>query len=381
MADSTSTPVLSTPVAATVLTPAAGMTPSHTPAATPTRRQPTIVPTATATASATSSPTSTAVPTAAPTATHTSTPIPPGPITGLRDRICTGIARGTFADYPWGTTLPGWYLDWRVHAAPATIPGTDHAQMVRLSGDSFYPDLATVQLAAQASPGALWLIGNEPDVTWQDNVPPAVYATTYHTLYTAIKAADPTAQVAIGAVSQVTPLRLRYLEEVLAAYTAQFGTPMPVDVWNIHVFVLREETDSWGVGLPPGMENATDGTLWNLEDHARVELVAEQVRTFRRWMAAHDQRVKPLIISEYGILMPADYGFEPLVVNAFLSDTFDYFAQARDQTTGYPTDDNRLVQRWCWYSAGDTTFPTGNLFDTESKQPTFLWPVFAGYLR
>lgn len=331
-------------------------------------------PTATQTPSATATATTTGTPTPVPTAT-------PPPAASVRERVCAGLAQGTFSDYPWGTSLPGWYLDWRVHAAPTTLPGTEHAQMVRLSGETFYPDLATMQAAAQARPGSLWLIGNEPDVTWQDNVPPAAYAATYHTLYAALKAADPTARVAIGAVSQVTPLRLRYLEEVLAAYQAQFGVTMPVDIWNIHVFVLREEPGSWGVGLPPGMEDATDGTLWNIEDHARVELVEAQVGTFRRWMAARGEGGKPLIISEYGILMPADYGFPPDVVAAFLRGTFDYFSQAREQNLGDPADDHRLVQRWCWYSAADTVYPTGNLFTVEDQQPTDLWPTFAAYLQ
>ena len=28
---------------------------------------------------------------------------------------------------------------------------------------------------------------------------------------------------------------------------------MPVDVWNVHNFVLREERGSWGVDIPPGI--------------------------------------------------------------------------------------------------------------------------------
>ena len=47
--------------------------------------------------------------------------------------------------------------------------------------------------------------------------------------------------MAIGGVSQVTPLRLDYLERVLAAYEKQYGQPMPVDVWNVHTFILREQ--------------------------------------------------------------------------------------------------------------------------------------------
>ena len=51
------------------------------------------------------------------------------------------------------------------------------------------------------------MIGNEPDVRWQDNVTPERYAEIYHDIYTFIKERDPGAQVVIGGVAQSTPLR------------------------------------------------------------------------------------------------------------------------------------------------------------------------------
>jgi len=39
-------------------------------------------------------------------------------------------------------------------------------------------------------------VGNEPDVKWQGNVELAACAWLYHDAYVAIKAADPTVQVA-----------------------------------------------------------------------------------------------------------------------------------------------------------------------------------------
>ena len=87
---------------------------------------------------------------------------------------------------------------------------------------------------------------------WQDNVTPERYAAVYGGLHAAIKAADPTAQVAIGGVSQPTPLRMAYLSGVLNAYRAQFGAEMPVDVWNVHAFILREEQRFVGGGHPAG---------------------------------------------------------------------------------------------------------------------------------
>ena len=100
--------------------------------------------------------------------------------------------------------------------------------------------MAQVAAAGSRQPGRAWLIGNEPDIVHQDWATPAAYAAAYHTLYTAIKAADPSAQVVAGNLSQITPLRLRYLDAVLAAYAAAYGAPMPVDVWGMHAFVLPE---------------------------------------------------------------------------------------------------------------------------------------------
>jgi hypothetical protein len=230
--------------------------------------------------------------------------------------------------------------------------------MVRLRGGVLRPDPSTLAAIARANPGSLWLIGNEPDVKWQDNVEPAVYARLYHEAYAAIKAADPSAVVAAGGVSQPTPLRLRYLDAVLAAYREQFGAAMPADAWHVHNFILREERDSWGVDIPPGLPEDR-GMLYEIDDCDNLEIFRRQVRDFRRWMAAHGFQDRPLIVSEYGIPMPEDYGFPPERVIRFLRGTFEFFLTATDPSLGYPADDYRLVQRWCWYSldAPDTYYP------------------------
>ena len=49
-------------------------------------------------------------------------------------------------------------------------------------------------------------------------------------------------------------------------YRNTYGAPLPVDIFNVHAFILREEQDNWGVGIPPGMDGWT-GTLYELEDH------------------------------------------------------------------------------------------------------------------
>ena len=178
-----------------------------------------------------------------------------------------------------------------------------------------------------------------------------------------------TAQIAIAGVSQITPLRSAYLDRVLAAYAKFYGAKMPVDVWNMHAFVLQEKAGSWGVDVPPGFEDTLAGELWTVEDHDDLTLVEAQVRRMRAWLADQDEANKPLWITEYGILMPAEYGFDPVRVSRFLLGSFDLFSRLRDPDLGYHADADRLVQRWVWFSAGDVLYPTGNLF-TLSRRDT-----------
>jgi hypothetical protein len=110
-----------------------------------------------------------------------------------------------------------------------------------------------------------------------------------------------------------------------------------------------------------------------------MEIFRRQIVDFRRWMADKGFRDKPLIISEYGVLMPESYGFSSDAVSQFMVETFDYFLTARDPELGYPADDNRLVQAFTWYSTADTRYPTPNLFDPETKAVTPLGEIFRAY--
>ena len=254
----------------------------------------------------------------------------------------------------------------------------EYMPMIRLRDGVPVPGEQALLDAIEAQPGALWLIGNEPDVKWQDNVPPDVYAQQYHELYHLLKTQDPSCQVAIGGITQPSPLRLRYLDLIWEAYQARYGEPMPVDVWNVHNFVLREERDSWGVDIPPGIAEQS-GLLLEIDDHDSLSLFEEQIVRFRQWMKERGQQNKPLIVTEYGILMPADYGFPPERVEAFMLKTFAFFRTATDPVLGYPADNFRLVQRWCWYSLADTSYPTGNLLQIETGEFTSLGEAFRRY--
>lgn len=301
----------------------------------------------------------------------------------LRWRAGVGVPDGSPFLFDWPADRPGWYLNWDANLRyaerlfglwrqpfmqlPDARLGMEFTPMVRMRNGRLHPSTGDLRELAAQNPGLTWLIGNEPDVLWQDHTTPEMYAIAYHRAYTAIKAGDPTAQVAIGGLSQITPLRLAYLTRMWDFYQKFYGTEMPVDVWNMHAFMLREERGAWGVNVPPGFAAELRGRLWDVEDHDDLALVEEQVRAMRQWMAERGQQEKPLWITEYGILMPEEYGFDDERVIRFMLGSFDLFQNLRDDQIGYAADGGRLVQRWNWYPARDSRYSAGNLFDDYGR--------------
>jgi len=329
----------------------------------------------------------------------------------------------------------GWYLDYKVTENFATPHGAEYVPTIRVKqlkyiiGNSgtqasccvgcqyapnwyISPGLDVITRTAAAHPGLIWQVGNEIDRRdWgigycasQDEITPELYAQAYHDIYTALKAADPTAQVAIGPMVEYTDLRQKYLDRVWAEYSrlAQLNgwTPaqMPVDVWNIHLYVLPEKScaaypaDCGGAEIPAGLDD-TIGATYTILDHKNFSLIWDQVVKLRTWMKIHGQQNKPLIITEYGGLMPAwldpngsgntcatypdttGCPFSPEAIrDSIMYPSFNAFLNNTDPDLGYPADGNRLVQRWNWFSAdsdngicdGNVFYPNsgGNLFDS-----------------
>jgi hypothetical protein len=276
-----------------------------------------------------------------------------------------------------------WYVQYPGFRADPGPGELEFAQIIRLADRFDPPDEQAIVTYARAYPGTLWLIGNEPDAPAQDCVTPAQYAEAYHELYHTIKVADPSAKVAIGGVVQATPLRLRYLDMILQEYEALYGEMIPVDVWNVHGFILQEHRRSWGCQIPCGIDDVDTGMLYNIDDHDNMTIFKEQIRRFRRWMKDHGERNKPLIVSEYGILFPIQLGFDEPRVEDFMLSTFDYFLSATSSSLGYPGDGNRLVQAWAWYSLDHKNFEGyesyGHLFDPDTKQITPLGIAYGKY--
>lgn len=278
----------------------------------------------------------------------------------------------------------GWYIDYHAVSAVPHPNGGAHMPVINLTqigSDGFIskPSGAALDSAIAANPGADWIIGNEPDRRYyQNDLEPHVYARAFHDMTQYIRAKDPTARFFAGAIVQPTPLRLRYLDLVLSSHWSQFGQALPADGWAIHNFILNERSCShyndpyicWGADIPPGID-ATDGLVIGLDElkkTADFEFFKQQIVRFRQWMADNNYRNLPLYVSEYGILMPEDRGFPPALVNQYMKQTFDYMLATRSDALGYPADNNRLVQRFAWYSILDPSF-NGSLFESTTDSP------------
>jgi len=294
-------------------------------------------------------------------------------------RTGVGVVGHSIMDYNVDPLNLGWYVDWQARLSGAEN-GMDYYFTIRVKQDTDNGEyLPTYQVGpaltqaagglgpvVAANPGSVWLIGNEPDIATQDGTEPEKYAEIYHEVYQFIKAIDPTAKAAIGSIVQPTPLRLEYLDRVLTAYRDLYGAKMPVDVWSTHLYVAREVRGEWGVKIPVGIEGVDYGRMYTLGDAVDVEKFVTLVYELRTWMKARGYQEVPLVVPEWGGLMPLwfldDDGTDVTEqdFHEFVRDTIAFMSTEKDADLGFAGDDYRLVQQSAFWSLNaDHTFPDG----------------------
>ena len=300
------------------------------------------------------------------------------------------------------TTLlnAGWYIDWAANTNPSRPGGVEYAHHIMFKVDINTPDLCPnldihVPVPAQThsqvfptltgtalinavklNPGSLWLISNEPDAPYNGHAMQAeLYAELYHHYYTTIKATDPLAKVAIGAVSQPSPMRMVYLDRILAHYRATYGVTLPTDLWNIHFYRLREVSCEWGVSNAPFI----GGVGWELEltsrDMLSVRGFRRNLSLFREWLRDRGYQNHPLIITEFGVLPRPELGFSNEEAAKFMAEITEMMRTTTDPAIGYPADGHRLVQMWAWFSTRYWNFG-GDLFEEDNNNLTVIGEQF-----
>ena len=341
-----------------------------------------------------------------------------------------GTATDKFSGYQkWVDDLgAGWWLDFQVNYTEPADNGAEYAHLIwveqakdadgnYLNGYLTSPSMDRDSLGylLLRRPGRMWILGNEVDrgpdpgqiSGGQGDTMPEMYARIYHDLYYYIKAWDPTALVTPSALVQVTPGRIQYLDKVWNAYKALYGEQMPVDLWNIHLYILAELRRDGNPSYFSSIALGTDPALGMLEfggdvaecgldnvycvaEHDSIDAFSGQVRRMRTWMKAHGYKDKPLIITEYSLLLPYElrpepegcwvkdeFGncFTPERVRDFAAASFNYLETATDPDLGYQYDNDRLVQQWLWYGMYRTGLGKTSNLAAAGAEPLSLTPA------
>lgn len=291
----------------------------------------------------------------------------------------------------------GWYTDY-YHEKPTLSPDeVAYFHMVKPKWVPINQIAERLESQVAGNLGATWIVGNEPDNAGQDGFylsSAGEYATYYHHVYTYIKELDPSAKITIAGVVQPSVLRLQYLDQVLAEYQVQFSSQLPMDLMNVHNFVMSERSIPgedivlWGNGAPPGMDADNPNVRYIApEQHWNIDIFKQQIYDVRTWMQDNEYDM-PLIVSEYGILLPDEWDLNQIGTANFMTQSFDFFLSERDEELGYEADDYRLVQAFGWFSLNYPPYATsegeglnGALFGLEDREITSLGEAYRDYVQ
>lgn len=264
--------------------------------------------------------------------------------------------------------LIGWYANWTAFDQSAEYyPELDYYPLVGGYSPNSAVSLNALEQRLKKScnkfpDGTVWMIGNE--IGFDDRRDPWKYAEAYHNNYTSIKSVNPNWKVATGANggSILMPYTwervqrwegdwplwkdramkeyfdtefnyIEYLKVCRARHEELYGSPMPVDVYTIHLYDMGQ----------PG------------SNFVNVETIHAAVRAFRTFLKEIGEERKHVIVKEMGPLTGAIPPTEEQRA-AHIVNLNDYLLGLHpeysiyDREIGCPNDNYRMVNRWEWWT-------------------------------
>ncbi|MCX5906258.1 MAG: malectin domain-containing carbohydrate-binding protein [Deltaproteobacteria bacterium] len=239
-----------------------------------------------------------------------------------------------------------WYMNWQFNRDPSDTTDFEYYPMAlppwrSTDNCGSAGDAAIITpkiLAGKYPPGTTWLIGNEVGASWpgaSQLYTATDYAQRYRNCYLLLKGISPANstiaslnfKVANGSVLPNSgpyvgaPNGLDWFRKVRSEYQRLFGQPMPVDVYNIHLYG------------PPNDQG--------------YNFLVQAVTSFRSAMTNEwNDRQKPLIVTEMGVIESISWNASVSHLNRMM----DYLESTSEAATGLSSDGNRLVQKWAWYA-------------------------------
>ena len=167
-----------------------------------------------------------------------------------------------------------------------------------------------------------------------------------------------------------------------------------IDIYAIHAFSVPEDPlfdangdpipNVWGAGVPVGYDLSTwpHYYVWQgNSDVIDINIFKSRITAFRQWMknVGPLEQAKPLWITEYGSLFKPSAGVSDYEASLYMEQTWDFLLGTKDPNIGDPNDDNRLAQKWIWYSVNDSIWFGGSLYDSITRQLTEVGDHFIKY--
>lgn len=217
---------------------------------------------------------------------------------------------------------------------------------------------------------SIWNEPNWPSWLSPQSEAPAIYRRLYRAAYTAVRAADPDAEVLIGELAPMGPPEaaqppLRFLRRLTCSdrrwHARRRCTPLVADGFAHHPYSLR-----WSPGFPgPGRDDVTIGSLRRLEH-------ALHVLARRHALATPAGRAAPLYLTEFGYHANSRRILEPARAR-FSIESFDI--AARDPH----------VRQIVWYQLGAPPPSPNRQWDTalleRSGRPRPTFTLLVRWLR
>jgi hypothetical protein len=223
-----------------------------------------------------------------------------------------------------------WYYTYSVDTT--SIPGHQRVFLVRPG----YDDEGVIQILRE-NPGSWWMVGNEPNDPYQDNLSPGAYAGFFHRFVEMARATDAHARIASAGIANAD---WEWANAFREQYLAQYGRYPQLNAWNIHNYILEPELDQL-----------------DREEFRR------RILSFRDWMGSIGDAGKPLFLSEFGAL----FGLGNLGRRE--EDPVRICDYMRDIIRWLESTDH--VQWWSWFANDTGGQFNGDLFDSSGSLTIF----------
>lgn len=199
-------------------------------------------------------------------------------------------------------------------------------------------DKTTYQQYAQANPGRIWIVGDEPDQPNSVRIEASHYADLYHEFVTDIRAADPSARFSPAGIAQTKGNGVSgthgttYAQEFIDAYRAKHYQDPPVEEWRFHFL-----NTTGALTLDDLKAEIGPAAQWSMERGGRMVLGS---------FGGFDMESTMNLVKDQSTWVPASaVGW--IVTAGFWN--YDYFEVAPFGTLIVAPDDRRLTAQGCTF--------------------------------